>query len=48
MGVEGGHLSHAVIVSRELGLPCVVSATGASRTILDGALFEVDDTAPAR
>ena len=41
----GGQLSHAVIVSRELGLPCVVSATGASRTIPDGSLIEVDGTA---
>lgn len=38
----GGQISHAVIVSRELGLPCVVSATGATQRILDGALVEVD------
>ena len=41
----GGQLSHAVIVSRELGLPCVVSATGASLSIPDGALVEVDGAA---
>ena len=41
----GAMLSHAVIVSRELGLPCVVSVTGATRTIADGALVEVDGAA---
>ena len=41
----GAVLSHAAIVSRELGLPCVVSATGATRTIPDGAIVEVDGTA---
>jgi len=38
----GGQISHAIIVSRELGLPCVVSATGACRAIPDGAIIEVD------
>ena len=38
----GGQISHAIIVSRELGLPCVVSATGACRAIPNGALVEVD------
>ena len=38
----GGQISHAVIVSRELGLPCVVSATDATATIPDGATIEVD------
>jgi pyruvate,water dikinase len=38
----GAVMSHAVIVSRELGIPCVVSATDASRRIPDGALVEVD------
>lgn len=38
----GAHLSHAAIVSRELGIPAVVSATGASTTIPDGALVTVD------
>ena len=41
----GGQMSHAVIVSRELGLPCVVSVTGATATIADGTLLEVDGTA---
>ena len=38
----GAHLSHAAIVSRELGIPAVVSATGASSTIPDGARITVD------
>ncbi len=38
----GAALSHAVIVSRELGIPCVVSATDATRRIPDGALVRVD------
>lgn len=38
----GAALSHAIIVSRELGIPCVVSATDATRRIPDGALLRVD------
>jgi pyruvate,water dikinase len=38
----GAQQSHAAIVSRELGIPAVVSATGASATIPDGALVTVD------
>ena len=38
----GGQMSHAVIVSRELGRPCVVAATDATRRIPDGALVSVD------
>lgn len=41
----GGQMSHAVIVSRELGLPCVVSVTDATHLIPDGALVEVDGQA---
>ena len=41
----GGQISHAIIVSRELGLPCVVSVTDATERIPDGALIEVDGTA---
>ena len=41
----GGQISHAVIVSRELGLPCVVSATDATGRIPDGAAVEVDGDA---
>jgi len=41
----GAQMSHAVIVSRELGIPAVVSATGATSVIPDGADLEVDGTA---
>jgi rifampicin phosphotransferase len=38
----GAPQSHAMIVSRELGIPCVPSVTDATRRIPDGALVEVD------
>ena len=38
----GAPLSHAIIVSRELGIPCVISATGGTRRIPDGARVRVD------
>ncbi len=41
----GAMLSHAVIVSRELGIPSVVSVTDATRIIPNGALVEVDGSA---
>jgi pyruvate,water dikinase len=41
----GAPFSHAAIVSRELGIPCVVSATHATGRIPDGATIEVDGTA---
>ena len=42
----GAPFSHAAIVSRELGIPCVLSVTEASKRIPDGALIEVNgDTA---
>jgi len=41
----GGQISHAVIVSRELGLPCVVSVTNATDRIVDGATIKVDGAA---
>lgn len=40
----GAPFSHAAIVSRELGIPCVVSATEATKRIADGAIVEVDGT----
>ncbi len=40
----GAQITHAVIVSRELGIPCVVSVTGATKTIPDGATITVDGT----
>jgi pyruvate,water dikinase len=41
----GAPLSHAAIVSRELGVPCVISAPNASRRIPDGARIAVDGSA---
>jgi pyruvate,water dikinase len=40
----GAQVSHAVIVSRELGIPCVVSVLDATDRIPDGALVTVDGT----
>ena len=40
----GGQISHAIIVSRELGLPCVVSVTDATTRIPDGAKIRVNGT----
>jgi pyruvate,water dikinase len=34
--------SHAMIISRELGIPCAAGVVGASRRIPDGATIEVD------
>lgn len=41
----GAQVSHAIIVSRELGIPCVVSVTDGTRRIPDGALVRVDGSA---
>lgn len=41
----GGQMSHAVIVARELGQPCVVAATDATVRIADGARIRVDGAA---
>jgi pyruvate,water dikinase len=41
----GALMSHAVIVSRELGIPCVVAIAGATERIADGSMLEVDGTA---
>jgi len=37
--------SHAVVVSREVGLPCVLSVTDATSVLTDGMLLTVDGTA---
>jgi phosphohistidine swiveling domain-containing protein len=44
---RGGVLSHASIVCRELGIPCVVGTSTATETIADGALISVDADAAA-
>jgi phosphohistidine swiveling domain-containing protein len=38
----GGRLSHAAIVSRELGKPCVIDTKFATQILKDGDLVEVD------
>jgi pyruvate,water dikinase len=39
---EGGLLSHAAIVSRELGKPCIVGTKVATRVFKNRDLVEVD------
>lgn len=38
----GGPMSHAAVVAREFGVPCVVDVHGATRRLPPGALVEVD------
>ncbi len=38
----GGPMSHAAVVAREFGFPCVVDVQGATRFLPPGALVEVD------
>ena len=37
--------SHAVVVSRELGIPCVLSPADATARLRDGMVLAVDGTA---
>jgi pyruvate,water dikinase len=39
---RGGRTAHAAIVSRELGIPCVVGAEGATTSLADGQVITVD------
>lgn len=39
---RGGLTSHAAIVSRELGVPCVVGTTQATKVLLDGMIVTVN------
>lgn len=39
---EGGSTAHAAIVSRELGIPCIVGTGDATKRIPDGAIITVD------
>jgi pyruvate,water dikinase len=41
---SGGMTCHAAIVSRELGIPCVVGTQDATKTLRDGELVTVDAT----
>ena len=42
---SGGVLTHAAIICREYGLPCVCAVGVATRALRDGDLVEVDGTA---
>ncbi|MBK7888710.1 MAG: phosphoenolpyruvate synthase [Bacteroidetes bacterium] len=39
---RGSLLSHSAIVSREMGIPCIVSVTGLLKTLKSGDLIEMD------
>lgn len=39
---EGGQTSHAAIVSRELGIPCIVGTKNATKTFKDGQIVTVN------
>jgi pyruvate,water dikinase len=41
----GALMSHAVIVSRELGIPCAIAVADATKRLRDGMHVEVDGTA---
>jgi len=39
---EGGILSHAAIIAREFGKPCVIGTKMATQVLKDGDMVEVD------
>jgi phosphohistidine swiveling domain-containing protein len=39
---EGGLLSHAAVMARELGIPAVIGCRGAMTLVGDGDLVEID------
>ncbi|MBU0979316.1 MAG: hypothetical protein KJ709_00785 [Nanoarchaeota archaeon] len=39
---EGGITCHAAIISRELGIPCIIGTRNATKVLKDGALVEID------
>ena len=39
---EGGIISHAAIISRELKIPCIIGTKVATKVLRDGDLVEVD------
>ena len=42
---DGGPMSHAAVIARELGIPAVIGARGALTDIADGAMVEIDPVA---
>jgi phosphohistidine swiveling domain-containing protein len=43
---EGGFLSHAAILAREQGIPCIVGTERGTSALTDGQVVEVDATQP--
>jgi pyruvate,water dikinase len=41
----GGTMSHGAIVARELGVPCVINAQGATRLLPNGGMVTMDGDA---
>jgi phosphoenolpyruvate synthase/pyruvate phosphate dikinase len=41
----GGQMSHAAVVAREFGIPCVVQIDGVTGRLTDGTIVEVDGAA---
>lgn len=41
---EGGILCHAAIISRELGVPCIIDTKIATKTIMEGQMVALDAT----
>jgi len=39
---QGGITCHAAILSREMGVPCIVGTTIATKVLSDGQLVELD------
>ena len=39
---EGGLTCHAAIISRELGIPCIIGTKIATKVLKDGDMVEVD------
>jgi len=39
---EGGILSHAACISRELGIPCIVGVEDALEKIIEGQIIKID------
>ena len=39
---EGGVTSHAAVIAREFGIPCIVGTRGATKALKTGDLVEVD------
>jgi pyruvate,water dikinase len=45
LSTTGGPLSHAAIVARELGIPCVTAMPAAIRSLPEGTILHVDGLA---